>query len=248
MLGLGLANAGATSNMVVYLIKEYNVPSVDAAQISTIVSGCVSVAPVAGAIVADTFFGCYPIVAVAMAFSVLARSNTLLLRHMLYACTYISIVTSKLARLVRAGLGHVHAHGEPAQPPAGGVPLWRRTVRAGVGGADGGAVRRRVPAVRERGRGAVQPGDHGREPVRGRRRPRRLLQLVLHLLLRVRRARLNRDRLRPGHGVVGARLRHRLCCERGRPRGDAPRRAVLPTARRTGQPIHRARQGGRCRR
>ncbi|KAF0910407.1 hypothetical protein E2562_002872 [Oryza meyeriana var. granulata] len=72
MLGLGLASAGATGNLVVYLVKEYHVPSVDAAQISTIVSGCLSVAPVAGAIVADASFGCYPVVAVSMAFSVLA--------------------------------------------------------------------------------------------------------------------------------------------------------------------------------
>uniref|UniRef100_A0A0A9GBT2 Peptide transporter n=1 Tax=Arundo donax TaxID=35708 RepID=A0A0A9GBT2_ARUDO len=72
MMGLGVATSGALSNLVVYLIKEYNVPSVDAAQISNIVSGCLSVAPVAGAIVADAFFGCYPIVAVSMFFSVLA--------------------------------------------------------------------------------------------------------------------------------------------------------------------------------
>ncbi|KAG8085191.1 hypothetical protein GUJ93_ZPchr0010g8640 [Zizania palustris] len=75
MFGLGLASAGATSNLVVYLIKEYNVPSVDAAQISTLVNGCLSVAPVAGAIVADAFFGCYPVVAVSMAFSVLVSNG-----------------------------------------------------------------------------------------------------------------------------------------------------------------------------
>ncbi|XP_037460775.1 protein NRT1/ PTR FAMILY 2.3-like [Triticum dicoccoides] len=72
ILCLGLATAGAMSNMVVYLITEYHVPSVDAAQISTIIAGSISVAPVAGAIVADAFFGCYPIVAVAMATSVLS--------------------------------------------------------------------------------------------------------------------------------------------------------------------------------
>ncbi|CAL4900099.1 unnamed protein product [Urochloa decumbens] len=72
MMGLGVATSGALSNLVVYLIKEYNVPSVDAAQIGNIVSGCVSLAPVAGAIVADAFFGCYPVVAVSMAFSVLS--------------------------------------------------------------------------------------------------------------------------------------------------------------------------------
>ncbi|CAM0944364.1 unnamed protein product [Alopecurus aequalis] len=72
ILGFGLATGGAMGNLVVYLIKEYNVPSVDAAQISTIISGSISVAPVAGAIVADAFFGCYPVVAIAMAISVLS--------------------------------------------------------------------------------------------------------------------------------------------------------------------------------
>lgn len=72
MMGLGVATSGALNNLVVYLIKEYNVPSVDAAQISNIVAGCLSLAPVAGAIVADAFFGCYPVVAVSMAFSTLS--------------------------------------------------------------------------------------------------------------------------------------------------------------------------------
>ncbi|CAL5094294.1 unnamed protein product [Urochloa decumbens] len=72
MLGLGVARGGATSNFVVYLVKKYNVPRVDAAQISSIALGCLSLAPVGGAIVADAFFGCYPVVAVAMVFSVLA--------------------------------------------------------------------------------------------------------------------------------------------------------------------------------
>ncbi|KAM3207754.1 hypothetical protein ACQJBY_062806 [Aegilops geniculata] len=72
ILGLGVATGGATANMVVYLIKDYNVPSVDAAQISNIISGSISVAPVAGAIVADAFFGCFPIVAVAMVMAVLS--------------------------------------------------------------------------------------------------------------------------------------------------------------------------------
>ncbi|WVZ98001.1 hypothetical protein U9M48_043494 [Paspalum notatum var. saurae] len=72
MLGLGVARGGATSNFVVYLVEKYNVPRVDAAQISSISLGCLSLAPVGGAIVADAFFGCYPVVAVAMVFSVLA--------------------------------------------------------------------------------------------------------------------------------------------------------------------------------
>ncbi|CAN6347268.1 unnamed protein product [Urochloa humidicola] len=72
MLGLGVARGGATSNLVVYLVKKYNVPQVDAAQISSVAHGCLGLAPIAGAIVADAYFGCYPVVAVAMVFSVLA--------------------------------------------------------------------------------------------------------------------------------------------------------------------------------
>ena len=78
MMGLGVATSGALSNLVVYLIKEYNVPSIDAAHISNIIAGCISLAPVAGAIVADAFFGCYPVVAVSMAFSVLVSSHSFL--------------------------------------------------------------------------------------------------------------------------------------------------------------------------
>jgi len=75
MLGLGVARGGATSNFVVYLVKKYNVPRVDAAQIFSIALGCLSLAPVDGAIVADAFLCCYPVVAVSMAFSVLVSTN-----------------------------------------------------------------------------------------------------------------------------------------------------------------------------
>lgn len=82
MLGFGVASSGAMSNLVVYLIQEYHVPSVDAAQIGNIVNGCISLTPVAGAIVADAFFGCYPIVAVSMAISVLVSARCMLLHKL----------------------------------------------------------------------------------------------------------------------------------------------------------------------
>lgn len=78
MLGFGVARGGATSNFVVYLVKKYNVPRVDAAQISSVALGCLSLAPVGGAIVADAFFGCYPVVVVAMAFSVMVSAPKLI--------------------------------------------------------------------------------------------------------------------------------------------------------------------------
>jgi hypothetical protein len=251
MLGLGVARGGATSNFVVYLVKKYNVPRVDAAQISSIALGCLSLAPVGGAIVADAFFGCYPVVAVSMVFSVLV--STALVTSYLPACTngqWIRIPNMASNELwsinncARAGLGHVHPHGEPARPPSGGVPSRRRPVRADLDRADGGAVRRGVHAVRQRGGRPVQPGDPGREPVRRRGGPRRALQLVLRLLLRLLRGRLHRHRLRPGQRVVGARLRHLRSRQLRGARRAARRHAVLPTARRAGQPVHGAREGG----
>ncbi|WOL01891.1 protein NRT1/ PTR FAMILY 2.7-like [Canna indica] len=62
IFGISVSLTGALANLIVYLIKEYNVKSIDAAQIGNIVSGCTSLAPVAGAIVADAFFGCYPVI------------------------------------------------------------------------------------------------------------------------------------------------------------------------------------------
>jgi solute carrier family 15 (peptide/histidine transporter), member 3/4 len=63
--------SGAMSNFLVYLIQKYNVRSIDAAQISNIISGSLSLAPVAGAIVADAFFGCYSVIAVSSAIQLL---------------------------------------------------------------------------------------------------------------------------------------------------------------------------------
>uniref|UniRef100_A0A1D1Z8H7 Nitrate excretion transporter 1 n=1 Tax=Anthurium amnicola TaxID=1678845 RepID=A0A1D1Z8H7_9ARAE len=64
LMGLSLAVSGVTSNLIVYLIEQFNVQSIDAAQISNIVNGCTSVAPVLGAVISDSFFGCFTVVAV----------------------------------------------------------------------------------------------------------------------------------------------------------------------------------------
>ncbi|XP_078179510.1 protein NRT1/ PTR FAMILY 2.7-like [Carex rostrata] len=72
ILGVGMAVSGATSNFLVYLIQKYNVRSIDAAQIVNIISGSLSLAPVAGAIVADAFFGCYSVIAASSAIQLLS--------------------------------------------------------------------------------------------------------------------------------------------------------------------------------
>jgi peptide/histidine transporter 3/4 len=54
------------------LIREYNVKSIDAAQVSNVVRGCMQLAPVLGALLSDAYFGCYPVVAI----SLLVRSSS----------------------------------------------------------------------------------------------------------------------------------------------------------------------------
>ncbi|CAL4892901.1 unnamed protein product [Urochloa decumbens] len=72
MLGLGLAINGTTSNLLVYLLKEYNVESIDAAQIVNIVRGSLNLVPVAGAVISDSYFGCFPVILAGTAINVLA--------------------------------------------------------------------------------------------------------------------------------------------------------------------------------
>ncbi|XP_060174450.1 protein NRT1/ PTR FAMILY 2.7-like [Lycium barbarum] len=58
-VGLTLAFGGWQSNLIVYLIEEFEVESIDAAQISNLVNGAGSLIPVLAAIVADSFLGCF---------------------------------------------------------------------------------------------------------------------------------------------------------------------------------------------
>ncbi|EXC33224.1 Nitrate excretion transporter 1 [Morus notabilis] len=62
VMGLTLASWGWLSNLIVCLIEEFNVKSVDAAQISNIVNGCICVFAIAAAIVADSFFGSFSVI------------------------------------------------------------------------------------------------------------------------------------------------------------------------------------------
>ncbi|KAJ8637010.1 hypothetical protein MRB53_011277 [Persea americana] len=71
-LGLGLANGGISANLVVYLIKRFRVKSIDAAQIYNIINGCVSVAPFAGAIISDSYLGCYMVIFISSIISLLS--------------------------------------------------------------------------------------------------------------------------------------------------------------------------------
>ncbi|KAM7278546.1 hypothetical protein ACFE04_005680 [Oxalis oulophora] len=59
-----MSGFGWLSNLIVYLIEQYNVKTISAAQIFNVVNGFVSLLPVLGAIIADSYFGCYFVISV----------------------------------------------------------------------------------------------------------------------------------------------------------------------------------------
>lgn len=92
---LTLAAGGWQANLIVYLNREYNVKSFDAAQISNVVSGCTSLFPVIGVIIADSFLGCFPVIFISSGFSLLV-----IVSHSF--CSYAHVRTNTV--------GHTHTH------------------------------------------------------------------------------------------------------------------------------------------
>uniref|UniRef100_A0A7N0UM57 Uncharacterized protein n=1 Tax=Kalanchoe fedtschenkoi TaxID=63787 RepID=A0A7N0UM57_KALFE len=68
--GTTVAGGGWSSNLIVYLIKEFHVENISAAQIGNVVNGCIYVFPVIGAIVADSV-GCFPVISIASGIALL---------------------------------------------------------------------------------------------------------------------------------------------------------------------------------
>ncbi|KAH7672544.1 Nitrate-transporting ATPase protein [Dioscorea alata] len=62
MIGTGIATGGMSSNLTVYLIDVFNMGKLNAAQISSFVDGCLNIAPLLMAIVADSCFGSFLVV------------------------------------------------------------------------------------------------------------------------------------------------------------------------------------------
>ncbi|KAE7996903.1 hypothetical protein FH972_001585 [Carpinus fangiana] len=63
VMGLSIAAGGWAANLIVFLITEFNVKSIAATKLYNVVLACSSLFPVAGAIMADSFFGSFPVVA-----------------------------------------------------------------------------------------------------------------------------------------------------------------------------------------
>ncbi|KAL0369718.1 UNVERIFIED_CONTAM: protein NRT1/ PTR FAMILY 2.7 [Sesamum angustifolium] len=62
MAGLTLAAGGWIANLIVYLIQEFNIKSVSAAKIYNVVNGSITMFPIIGAILADSFVGCFSVI------------------------------------------------------------------------------------------------------------------------------------------------------------------------------------------
>ncbi|KAG9151214.1 hypothetical protein Leryth_002771 [Lithospermum erythrorhizon] len=71
MAGLSLAAGGWVSNLIVYLIEEFNIKSIRAAKIYNFVNGCITLFPIVGAIIADSFLGCFSVVWISSLISLL---------------------------------------------------------------------------------------------------------------------------------------------------------------------------------
>ncbi|KAG4191769.1 hypothetical protein ERO13_A07G115500v2 [Gossypium hirsutum] len=71
VLGLGLAGTGWMANLIIYLIQQFNVNAIDAAQVSNIVNGGSSLFPIVGAIIADSFLGCFSVISLFSSISLL---------------------------------------------------------------------------------------------------------------------------------------------------------------------------------
>ncbi|XVE79099.1 hypothetical protein DITRI_Ditri14bG0030400 [Diplodiscus trichospermus] len=64
LAGLTLAGGGWLMNLIVYLIQEFNLKGIDAAQVSNIVNGGINLFPIVGGTIADSFLGCFSVVSI----------------------------------------------------------------------------------------------------------------------------------------------------------------------------------------
>ncbi|KAL7085073.1 hypothetical protein ACP275_14G260300 [Erythranthe tilingii] len=69
--GLTLAAGGWLNNLIVFLIQQFNIKSIDAAQINNVVSGATNFFPIIAAVLADSFLGCFTIIWISSLISLL---------------------------------------------------------------------------------------------------------------------------------------------------------------------------------
>ncbi|KAL8525536.1 hypothetical protein ACS0TY_014960 [Phlomoides rotata] len=71
MFWLTLAAGGWLNNLIVFMINEFNIKSISAAKINSVVSGCANFFPLIGAILADSLLGCYSLIWISSLISLL---------------------------------------------------------------------------------------------------------------------------------------------------------------------------------
>ncbi|KAL8496765.1 hypothetical protein ACS0TY_020442 [Phlomoides rotata] len=59
---LTLASGGWIANLIVYLIEEFNIKSISAAKIYNFVNGSITMFPIVGAVLADSYVGCFSVI------------------------------------------------------------------------------------------------------------------------------------------------------------------------------------------
>ena len=69
--GFTLGGVGWLANLIVFLIQEFHVKSINAAQIYNIANGSTNFFPIIGAIVADSFLGSFAVAAISASISLL---------------------------------------------------------------------------------------------------------------------------------------------------------------------------------
>ncbi|XWS71778.1 hypothetical protein CRYUN_Cryun03dG0167800 [Craigia yunnanensis] len=65
------AGWGWLTNLIVYLIEEFNIGSIDATQMANVINGSLNMIPVIGAVLADSFLGSFHVVSISSGFSLL---------------------------------------------------------------------------------------------------------------------------------------------------------------------------------
>ncbi|KAK9022321.1 hypothetical protein V6N11_002596 [Hibiscus sabdariffa] len=71
LTGLAMAGWGWLTNLVVYLIEEFNVKSIDATQVANVVNGSISMIAIVGALLADSFLGSFRVISISSFLSLL---------------------------------------------------------------------------------------------------------------------------------------------------------------------------------
>ncbi|WMV56368.1 hypothetical protein MTR67_049753 [Solanum verrucosum] len=71
MGGLSLASGGWTSNLIVFLINEFNMKSIDAAKVFNVVSGLTTILPIVGGIIAYSYLACFTVISISSFISAL---------------------------------------------------------------------------------------------------------------------------------------------------------------------------------